>query len=509
MGFPVEEKNPADGDNSAAAEGSGLRSELKQRHMTLIALGGVIGAGLFVGSGVVIDETGPAVIISFLIAGGLVILVMRMLGEMAVARPAVGSFYEYARMALGPWGGFTIGWLYWYFWVNVVALEAVAGAAQIHAWLPGIPLWVISLVLMLLLTGVNMFSVRSFGEFEYWFSSIKVAAITVFLIVGLVFVVGLWSGADADVSNLTAHEGFAPHGFGAVLTSVIPAVGFFTGAEIAALAAAESKEPRRAVAKATNSVVLRVLLFYVGSVFLVVAIVPWNSEGVADGPYVAALQEIGIPSADTLMRVLVLVAVLSSLNAGLYSASRIVFALTRHGDAPTGLTRLSRRGVPRRAILLATVLGYGSVAMAYISPETVFSFIVHSYGAVALFVYLLVALSQLRLRRRLEREDPGALQLKMWFYPYLSWFTVIAMAVVILAMAVLPATRTDFGASALTLAVVVGAYGLRRRHGRQDRAQGPASGPAGDPAGGGGLPGPAAEPVLEPVPAAESPSRRP
>ncbi|MFG3254614.1 amino acid permease [Streptomyces sp. NPDC048172] len=447
----------------------GLHIGLKQRHMTLIALGGVIGAGLFVGSGVVISETGPASIVSFLLAGGLAILVMRMLGEMAVARPAVGSFYSYARLALGSWGGFTIGWLYWYFWVNVVALEAVTGATIIHAWLPGIDLWVISLCLMVLLTAVNLFSVKSFGEFEYWFASLKIAAITVFLVLGLVFVVGLWPGAHADVGNLTGHGGFAPMGIGPILTSVIPAVGFFTGAEIAALAAAESTEPRRAVARATHSVVLRVLLFYVGSIFLIVAIVPWNSKSMADGPYVAALQHIGIAHADDVMRVIILVAVLSALNAGLYSASRIVFALTRNGDAPRGLTKLSANGVPRRAILLATVLGYVSVVFAYVSPDTVFSFIVHSYGAVALFVYLLVALSQVRLRRRLEREDPGALTLKMWGYPYLSWFTVGAMAVVILAMAFLPDTRMDFAASALTLVVILGAYAVRRRRSPEDQ----------------------------------------
>ncbi|MEU5836103.1 amino acid permease [Streptomyces diacarni] len=464
-------KDPTDGSRDAgepeAAEASaGLHNGLKQRHMTLIALGGVIGAGLFVGSGVVIGETGPIAIVSFLLAGGLAILVMRMLGEMAVARPAVGSFYAYARLALGPWGGFTIGWLYWYFWVNVVALEAVTGATIIHAWLPGIDLWVISLCLMVLLTVVNLFSVKSFGEFEYWFASLKIAAIVVFLVIGLAFVVGLWPGAHADAGNLTEHGGFAPKGLGPALTSVIPAVGFFTGAEIAALAAAESTEPRRAVARATHSVVLRVLLFYVGSIFLIVAIVPWNSKSIGDGPYVAALQQIGIPAAADVMRLIILVAVLSALNAGLYSASRIVFALTRNGDAPRGLTRLSGNGVPRRAILLATVLGYVSVVFAYVSPDTVFSFIVHSYGAVALFVYLLVALSQVRLRRRLEREDPGALTLKMWGYPYLSWFTVAAMAVVILAMAFLPDTRMDFVASTLTLAVVLGAYAIRRRRGR-------------------------------------------
>lgn len=466
---PPEAASGASHDASAAGRPAAepgapaLHNGLKRRHMSLIALGGVIGAGLFVGSGVIISETGPAVIISFLLAGGLAILLMRMLGEMAVARPAVGSFYAYARLALGPWGGFTIGWLYWYFWVNVVALEAVSGATIIHGWLPGVDLWILSLGLMLLLTAVNMFSVKSFGEFEYWFASLKVAAITVFLVVGLVFVLGLWPGTHADAGNLTSHGGFAPHGIGPVLTSVIPAVGFFSGAEIAALASAESDEPRRAVAKATRSVVLRVLLFYVGSIVLIVAVVPWNAAGMKSGPYVTALQHMNIPAADTVMSVLILLAVLSALNAGLYSASRITFALTGNRDAPQGLTRLSRNGVPRRAILLATVLGYVSVVFAYLSPGTVFAFIVHSYGAVALFVYLLIALSQLRLRRSLEREDPEALSLKMWGYPHLSRLTIAGMGAVILAMAVMPSTRTDFGASVLTLVVVLVAYAVRRR----------------------------------------------
>jgi GABA permease len=444
-------------------ENAGLQHSLKQRHMTLIALGGVIGAGLFIASGVVIHETGPAAVISFLLAGGLAILVMRMLGEMAAAKPAVGSFYEYARAALGDRAGFAIGWMYWYFWVIVVAVEAVAGAALIQAWLPQIPVWVISLSLMVLLTLTNLGSVKSYGEFEYWFSSIKVAAIVVFIVLGLAFVVGVWPGQSADFSNLVAHDGFAPKGVLPVLVAVVPAVAFFTGAEIATIAAAESAEPRKAVARATNSVILRVLIFYVGSVFLVVTIRPWDSQAVLESPYVGALQEMGIPAAAEIMRVIVLTAVLSALNSGLYTASRVIFALTRHNDAPQSFTKLTRRGVPVRAILLGTVLGYGSVVMAYVSPDQVFSFLIHSYGAVALFVYTMIALSQLRLRRRLEREDPDSLTLKMWLFPYLSWFTVAAMVTVTVAMGVLEDTRTDFLVSLGTLGVILAAYEVRKR----------------------------------------------
>ena len=443
-------------------EQTGLQQGLRQRHMTLISIGGVIGAGLFVGSGVAIGQTGPAAVISFLLAGVLAILVMRALAEMAVARPAVGAFYEYSRMSLGPFAGFATGWLYWYFWVIVVAVEAVAGAKIVHGWLPGVPLWVVALGLMLLMTGTNLASVRSYGEFEYWFASIKVATIVVFIVLGLVFVAGLWPGAHGGVSDLHRPRRVRPKGIVAILTGVVPCIGFFTGAEIVTIAAAESKEPARAVARATNSVIVRVLLFYVGSIFLVAAIQPWNSKAVQDAPYVSALDRIGIPAAGHIMQVIILTAVLSALNSGIYTASRILFALTGHGDAPRGFTRLTGRGVPARAILAATVVGYLSVVMAYLRPDDVFKFLIQTYGTVALFVYLLIVISQLRMRRRLEE---GTLSLKMWGYPYLTYVTIVAMATVIIAMAFIPDTRLSFFLSLITLAVVGVAYLARRRFG--------------------------------------------
>src|SRR5918912_1515685 len=192
-----------------------LKKGLKQRHLTMIAIGGVIGAGLFVGSGVVINETGPAAFLTYAITGVLIILVMRMLGEMATANPSTGSFADYARTALGGWAGFSVAWLYWYFWVIVVGFEAVAGAKILQRWV-GLPLWTLALALMVLMTVTNLFSVRSYGEFEYWFAGIKVFAIVVFLVLGALFVLGLWPGRDADFSNLTEHGGFLPHGAAAI-----------------------------------------------------------------------------------------------------------------------------------------------------------------------------------------------------------------------------------------------------------------------------------------------------
>ena len=438
--------------------------------MTMIALGGVIGAGLFVGSGVVIKAAGPAAVLSFVITGLLVVLVMRMLGEMAVAVPAVGSFYEYARLAwsdrprVGQLAGFLTGWMYWYFWVIVVALEAVAGAGLVRYWLPNQPAWLISLTVMILLTLTNVFSVRSYGEFEFWFSSIKVAAIGVFLLLATLYVLGVWPGVVPSVANLTAHGGFAPNGVLPILTGAVAATGFYFGAEIVSIAAAEAAEPAKAVASATNSVITRVLLFYVGSILLVVCLVPWNSAAIST-PYVSALSAMHIPAAAHIMNAVVLTAVLSALNSGLYASSRMLFALTRHGDAPRGLAKLSGKGVPTRAILLGTLFGYGTVIMSYVSPDTVFAFLVNSYGTVAIFVYLLIALSQLRLRARLEREDPARLRIRMWAYPYLTYVAIAGMLGIVLAMAFIPEQRTPLVFGLISLGLLLLGFLARVRFG--------------------------------------------
>jgi GABA permease len=228
--------------------------------MELIALGGVIGAGLFVGSGVVVKSAGPAAVLSFALTGTLVVLVMRMLGEMAAAYPAIGGFYEYNRLALGELAGFLTGWMYWYFWVIVVALEAVAGARLLNYWFPGAPPWTLTLGLVLTFTVLNLFSVRFWGETEYWFASIKVAAIVVFLCAGAACILGLWPGIDGGVANLTSHGGFMPRGMGPVLAGAVAATGFYFGAELVTVAAAESSAPQETVARATQSVISRVLV---------------------------------------------------------------------------------------------------------------------------------------------------------------------------------------------------------------------------------------------------------
>ncbi|MFI9251691.1 amino acid permease [Streptomyces sp. NPDC053069] len=407
--------------------GSGLQAGLKNRHLSMIAIGGVIGAGLFVGSSSGIATAGPGILLSYALVGTLVVLVMRMLGEMSAANPTSGSFSAHADRALGRWAGFSIGWLYWFFWVVVLAVEATAGAGILHGWVPNVPQWAWALIVMIVLTATNLVSVGSYGEFEFWFAGIKVVAIGAFIVIGLLAVFGVLPGAHADKAsfgNLTNHGGFLPHGPGAILTGVLLVVFSFMGSEIATLAAGESEDPQRAVTKSTNSIIWRIGVFYLGSILVVVSLLPWNDPSIKkDGSYVAALDSLGIAHAGEIMNVIVLTSVLSCLNSGLYTASRMAFSLGQRGDAPKAFARTTSRGVPMTAILASVVFGFVAVFFNYAYPKTVFLFLVNSSGAVALFVWLVICFSQLRMRKIIQREAPEKLIVKMWLYPYLTWVT--------------------------------------------------------------------------------------
>lgn len=428
----------------------------------MIALGGIVGASLFVGSGAVIHTVGPAAVLSYALGGVLVILVMRMLGEMATASPALGSFMEYARTSLGGWAGYTIGWLYWYFWVGVVAFEAVAGAKILLLWLPGVPQWVFSLVLMMLLTASNLVSTRSFGETEFWLSSIKIVTIVAFLGTGTLFVLGFWPHASLSVGTI-AFGGFAPHGVPAILHGIVLVIFSYVGTEIVTIAAAESADPVASVVKATSSTVWRVIIFYVGSVTLLVMITPWVHIPTKTSPYAAAFGTMGVPAATAIINVVVLTTVLSVLNSGLYTASRMLFALQRNRWAPRWIADTNRKGVPWKAILSCTSVGYVAVVMSYVAPDAIFEFIINSAGAVGLFVYAIIAGSQLRMRGRLEREAPERLKLRMWGHPYLSWITLVGILAVVGSMLLVPDARSQLYLSALSLAVILLTYLLVHR----------------------------------------------
>ncbi|MFE0177754.1 amino acid permease [Streptomyces sp. NPDC059002] len=439
--------------------GDGLKAGLKNRHLSMIAIGGVIGAGLFVGSSSGIAAAGPAILISYALVGTMVVLVMRMLGEMAAARPASGSFSTYADQALGRWAGFSIGWLYWFFWVVVLAVEATAGAVILNGWIPAVPQWGWALIVMVVLTATNLVSVGSYGEFEFWFAGIKVVAIGGFVVIGLLAVFGVLPGSDNPghgFAHLTDAGGFMPKGAGAILTGVLMVVFSFMGSEIVTLAAGESEDPQRAVTKATNSVIWRIGVFYLGSIFVVITLLPWNDKSITeDGSYVAALNSIGIPHAGQVMNVIVLTAVLSCLNSGLYTASRMAFSLGQRGDAPKAFARTNARGVPQAAILGSVVFGFVAVWFNYQWKDTVFDFLLNSSGAVALFVWLIISFTQLRMRGIILREEPEKLVVKMWLFPYLTWVTIAMISFVLVYMLTDEAGRKQVLLSLLAAAFVV------------------------------------------------------
>ncbi|TXS29751.1 amino acid permease [Streptomyces sp. ms191] len=419
-----------------------LSPGLKQRHLTMLGLGGVIGAGLFVGSGAGIAVAGPGIVLSYLIAGALAMLIMRMLGEMAAAMPASGAFSVHAERALGRWAGFAVGWLYWFLLVVVLAVEATGAATIAHGWAPGVPQWAWVLVFMVVFTVANLAAVRNFGEFEFWFAALKVGAIVLFLALGVLAVLGLLPDTDpVGLTNLTGQGGFLPHGWSGVVSGVLAVVFAFGGLEVVTIAAAESDDPARNVARAVRSAVWRILLFYVGSMVVIVTLLPWTTMRPGQSPYVAVLDSIGVPAAGQIMNIVVFVALLSALNANLYGSSRMVFSLAERGEGPRGLLKVSRGGAPRRAVLASVAFGFVSVLLNLKWPDSVFLYLLNAVGAVLLFVWGLIAVSQLRLRRRIEREAPQALTLRMWGFPWLTWVALAAMGAVLVLMLTDDGTR--------------------------------------------------------------------
>ncbi|MGW2282217.1 amino acid permease [Streptomyces sp. NPDC001770] len=461
-----------------------LSHGLKQRHLTMLGLGGVIGAGLFVGSGAGIAVAGPAIIVSYLIAGALAMLVMRMLGEMSAAMPASGSFSVHAERALGRWAGFGVGWLYWFLLVVVLAVEATAAAQIAHGWVPAVEPWAWVLLFMVVFTTANLTAVKNFGEFEFWFAALKVCAIVAFLVLGTLAVFGvLPDTGPVGLTNLTGRGGFLPNGWSGVVSGVLTVVFAFGGLEVLTIAAAETDDPARAVGRAVRSAVVRILFFYVGSMLVIVTVLPWTAQRAGLSPYVKVLDSIGVPSAGQIMNVVIFVALLSALNANLYGSSRMIFSLAERGEAPRGLLKVSGAtrnggGVPRRAVLASVAFGFVSVLLNLEWPDTVFLYLLNSVGAVLLFVWALIALSQLRLRPGIDREaaargpERGPV-LRMWCFPYLTWLTLAALFAVLVLMLADDSARGQVlwsaGATALVLLVAWVREFAGRRNGSTGR----------------------------------------
>lgn len=439
-----------------------LAHALRPRHVTMISFGGIIGAGLFVGSSGAIAKGGPGVLLTYAACGLLIFLIMRMLGEMAVARPGQGSFVEYSALALGRWAGFVTGWLYWYFWVFTVGAETVAGAKLLHAAGIDAPIWLIGLLLVTATTISNLLSVRAYGELEFWFAVVKVSAIVVFIAIGATFI-ALFR-PQAALGNLLGHGGFLPLGVGGLLAAVPVVVFSMMGSEVAAIAAAESADPAGNVARAARAVAMRILAFYVLSVLVIVAILPWDSIVPGFSPFKPVLDLIGIPGSSALMSLIIITAVLSCLNSGIYITSRMLHELARNGDAPAFLAATGGNKVPVAGILIGCAAGFLAALGQMFLRDDVFTLLASTSGDIILFVYLIIAWAQIRQRRRFE-ADGVRLEFRMWLYPWLSYGVVAGIVGVLVLLAFIPDQQTTLLLSGLTVASVLGALWLRNRHG--------------------------------------------
>ncbi|MFJ3158992.1 amino acid permease [Streptomyces kanasensis] len=484
-----------------------LTHGLKQRHLSMIALGGVIGAGLFVGSGAAIAAAGPSIIVAYAISGLLVMLVMRMLGEMSAANPASGSFSVHAERAIGPWAGFTAGWAFWFLLCVAVGLEAIGAAKIVTGWLPGVPEWSMVALFMLVFCVTNLAAVKNFGEFEFWFAALKIGAIALFLVIGLLAILGLLPGTDSPgMTNLTGQGGFLPNGSEGLIVGLLASVFAYGGLETVTIAAAESEHPVQGVAKAVRTAMWRIAVFYIGSMAVIVTLIPWNSKSLANGSYVATLEHLGLPAAGEIMNVVVLIALLSAMNANIYGASRMACSLVARGQGPKGLGKISG-GVPRVAVLTSSVFGFLCVLLSYWRPDDIFMWLLNMIGAIILVVWFFIAVSQLVLRRRLEQEAPEKLAVRMWAYPYLTWAALAGIAAVFLLMAREEGTRTQlYYTGGLVIFLAVLGYAHQRMTAGTATAAAAAGVPAATPAA---TEPKAAEPVAkaaEPTPAAATPA---
>ncbi len=428
--------------HAATAADPQLGHALKSRQLVMMGLGSAIGAGLFLGSGVGVQTAGPAVLLSYLIAGALIIIVMRALGEMAAARPTSGAFSVYAADAMGPTAGATLGWLWWVQIVIVVAAESVGAAGLLATVWPGLPVAATSLVFMSAFTLVNLLGVRNFGEFEFWFAILKVAAILAFIAIGAALLLGwLPDVASPGLANFTAHGGFAPKGWAGVGAALLVVVFAFGGTEIVAVAAAETQDPQRSITQAIRTVAWRILVFYIGSLAVIIAVVPWTSEALKS-PFAAVLEVARIPGAATAITLVAVVALLSALNANLYGASRMIYSLAQRQEAPRLLARLSRSQVPVAAVLASVAFGFIATALELLYPDKVLPALLNVVGSTCLLVWTLSLLSQLILRRRADRAGT-ALPFKMWAFPYVTWFGLGILALVFVLALMTPGPRVQ------------------------------------------------------------------
>lgn len=434
---------------------------IRRRHVAMIALGGMLGAGFFVGSGSVVAAAGPASLLSVLATALLLMAVMDMLGDMVIADPCDGSFVAHVRHGLGAWGGFVAGWLYLFFWVVVIGSEAIAGAIMLHDVLP-LPVGLLAPLLVLALAMLNGMSVRIFAELEFVLCAVKIASIVLFVILAVLYCLRAHPSPPGIAANFGSWARFAPHGYG-VVAGALPTVMFtMMGAEMVLVAAAESGDGKFFARRLTRSVGLRMGGFYLLSAVPILAILPWREMAAGRSPFLQAMVVIGVPGATTIMTAIVFVAILSCLNSALYVTSRLLAELADHGDAPAILSRRVRRTIPVRAIAACAAAGCAVAALSLISPDRVFAFLLSASGSVILFVYVMVVMAHWTMWKTGNRVLAAAGGMGVRCAPFSHAVVIVALLGALAAMLGDDLQRPTLFASLGTLAACLGCYGIRR-----------------------------------------------
>ncbi|MGO3114653.1 amino acid permease [Enterococcus pseudoavium] len=415
---------------------------LKSRHVQLISIGGAIGTGLFLGSGKTIQLTGPSILLSYLITGGIIFLIMRALGELMLSNLNYHSFLDFIADYLGTKVAFVTGWTYWFCWIAIAMADLTATGMYVSYWLPHIPQWLPEIIALALLLGLNLVAVGLFGELEFWFALIKVVAIVALIIAGgvMIFTGFKTSAGPVEISNLWRHGGFFPKGAGGFVLSFQMATFAFCGVELVGLIGGETSDPKTVLPKAINTIPVRIILFYLGSLFMIMSIYPWSSLSADQSPFVQVFSEIGITAAASIVNLVVLSSAMSACNSAIYSTSRMVRSLAQEGSAPKTFTKLTRNRVPGNALVFSTMIIFIAVIMNFFVPSHIFTMISSIATICFIFIWGMIVFTHLRYRQT-KPELAAKSTFKLRLFPYTNYLVFAFLAFVLFVLALAADTR--------------------------------------------------------------------
>ncbi len=443
-------------------QGEALKRGLKNRHIQLIALGGAVGTGLFLGSASVIESAGPAVILGYAIAGFIAFLIMRQLGEMVVEEPVAGSFSHFAYKYWGNFAGFASGWNYWVLYVLVAMAELTAAVKYVQFWWPDFPTWASAAIFFVMINAINLTNVKVFGEMEFWFAIIKVVAVIGMILFGGWLLFSGHAGPQATVRNLWEQGGFFPHGIGGLVTVMAIIMFSFGGLELVGITAAEADNPEVSIPKATNQVLWRILIFYIGSLAVLLSLMPWTRVTSEVSPFVFIFHELGDAMVANALNVVILTAALSVYNSCVYCNSRMLFGLAQQGNAPKALLKVDRRGVPVLTILVSAVATALCVLINYLMPGEAFGLLMSLVVSALVINWAMISLAHLKFRRKKDQQGVTT-RFKALLYPAGNWICLIFLAAILVLMATTPGMAISVWLIPVWLVILGMGYFIKNR----------------------------------------------